>query len=425
MFRQAASRISKRALQTSQKRLQEDFRLEPCDSARLTDIGTRRIFDEDHDAFRETCRKWFDNVVKPEHAKWEETGLVPREIWEDAGQNGLLGCQTSDEVGGIGADVLHAAIVWEEQSYSNCSGPGFALHSDIVMPYIENYGSAAQKERYLPDMTLGKNIGAIAMTEPGAGSDLQGIRTYAKRDGDDWILNGSKTFITNGQNADTTIVVAITNPKAKSPAHGISLFLVHDGDEGFSKGTNLKKLGMKAQDTSELFFEDVRLPMDRIIGAEQGMNKGFMMLMSELPQERLLIGAMSVAKAEFMFETTRDYIRQRMAFGKPIAAKQLISQDMAHLKTEIAMGRAFTDQCIEQHQIGKLTTSTASMNKYSMTELEGRVADKCLQLHGGWGYMWEYDICRAYADARVQRIYGGTNEIMKEIISRDIVKPQQ
>ena len=422
MFRNAVNKISKRALAVSRKRLDEDVRIEPADSGSMLDIGCRRIFDEDHDAFRDMARKWFQNVCVPNHPKWEEAGNVPREVWEDAGANGLLGCQTSDEFGGIGADVLHAAIVWEEQSYSNCSGPGFALHSDIVMPYIQNFGSDEQKNHYLPEMTLGKNIGAIAMTEPGAGSDLQGIRTFAKRDGDDWILNGSKTFITNGQNADTTIVVAITNPEAKSAAHGISLFLVHDGDEGFKKGTNLKKLGMKAQDTSELFFEDVRLPMSRIIGGEAGMNKGFYMLMKELPQERLLIGAMSTAKAEFMFETTRDYVRQRMAFGKPVAKLQTIAHDLAHLKTEIAIGRAFTDQCIEQHQDRRLTTEMASMNKYSQTELEGRVADKCLQMHGGWGYMWEYDICRAFADARVQRIYGGSNEIMKEIISRPIIK---
>lgn len=369
----------------------------------MTDIGTRRIFDEDHDAFRDMCRKWFDNVVKPEHHLWEETGVVPRAIWEDAGANGLLGCQTSDEWGGIGADVLHAAVVWEEQSYSNCSGPGFALHSDICMPYIENMGSKAQKERYLADMTAGKIISAIAMTEPAAGSDLQGIRTYAKKDGDDWILNGSKTFITNGQNADLVIVVAITDPNAKSAAHGISLFLVHGDDEGFKKGQNLKKLGMKAQDTSELFFEDVRLPADRVIGEAHGVNKGFFMLMKELPQERLLIADMSTAKAEFMFENTRDYIRERSAFGKPIAAMQDIKQKMAHMKTEIALGRAFTDQCIEQHQRGDLTTVAASMAKYSQTELEGRVADQCVQLHGGYGYMWEYDVCRAYADARVQR----------------------
>merc|ERR1712071_316506 len=255
---------------------------------------------------RDMARKWFETEVRPHHGDCEKTGVVPREVGENAGENGLLGCQTSDEYGGIGADVLHAAIVWEEQSYSNCTGPGFALHSDICMPYIENYGSEDQKNHYLPLMTAGKCISAIAMTEPGAGSDLQGIKTHAKRDGDDWILNGSKTFITNGQNADLTIVVAITNPEAKSAAHGISLFLVEDTAEGFKKGTNLSKLGMEAQDTSELFFEDIRLPMSSIIGGEKGLNKGFMMLMSELPQERLLIGAMSMASREFLYETTRD-----------------------------------------------------------------------------------------------------------------------
>merc|ERR1712168_313365 len=337
------------------------------------------------------ARKWFETEVRPHHRDWEKTGIVPREVWE-------------------------------EQSYSNCTGPGFALHSDICMPYLEHFGTEEQKEHYLPLMTAGKCISAIAMTEPGAGSDLQGIKTYAKRDGDDWILNGSKTFITNGQNADLTIVVAITNPKAKSAAHGISLFLVPGDAEGFKKGTNLSKLGMKAQDTSELFFEDVRLPTSAIIGGEKGLNKGFMMLMSELPQERLLIGAMSMASCEFLYETTRDYLLERKAFGAPLAKMQLLRHQLAELKTKGAIGRAFTDQCIELHQMGKLNTSMASMNKYAMTDLQGEVADRCVQLHGGWGYMWEYDVCRAYADARVQRIYGGTNEIMKEIISRDIPK---
>jgi len=413
-------RVAQRTLATTAGR--RDFRNEPAMAENLMEIGTRRIFDEDHDAFREMVRKWFANEVVPHHSKWEETGIVPREIWESAGENGLLGCQTPDEFGGIGADRLYAAIVWEEQSYSNCSGPGFALHSDICMPYITNFGTAEQKERFLPAMTAGKCISAIGMTEPGAGSDLQGIRTYAKKDGDDWILNGSKTFITNGQNADLVIVVAITNPEAKNPAHGISLFLVEEGMEGFKKGNNLKKMGMKAQDTSELFFEDVRLPTSSIIGGEAGLNKGFFMLMKELPQERLLIGDMSVAKAEFMYEKTRDYILDRKAFGAPIAKMQLIRHQMAELKTKITIGRAFTDQCIELHNDSKLNTSMASMNKYAMTELEGEVADRCVQLHGGWGYMWEYDVCRAYVDARVQRIYGGTNEIMKEIIARDIPK---
>merc|ERR1719186_1319806 len=251
------------------------------------------------------------------------------------------------------------------------------------MPYITNFGTQEQKERLLPEMTAGRCISAIAMTEPGAGSALQGIRTNAKRDGDDWILNGSKTFITNGQNADLVIVVAITNPKAKIAAHGISLFLVEKGMEGFKKGNNLKKMGMKAQDTSELFFEDVRLPTSSILGGEAGMNRGFFMLMKELPQERLLIGDMSVAKCEFMYEKTRDYILERKAFGAPIAKMQLIRHQMAELKTKIAMGRAFTDQCIELHSQGKLTTEMASMNKYAMTDLEGEIADRCVQLHGG------------------------------------------
>lgn len=412
--------ISRRALKTSSKL--QDFRPEPAMADTMLDIGTRKIFDSDHDAFRETVRKWFNNEVKPHHHLWEEQGCIPREIWESAGENGLLGCNTPEKYGGIGADLLYAAIVWEEQSYANASGPGFPLHSDIVMPYILNYGTEEQKNRLLPLMTQGKVITAIAMTEPGAGSDLQGIRTYAKKDGDDWILNGSKTFITNGQNADLVIVVAITNPKAKIAAHGISLFLVEQGMEGFKKGNNLKKMGMKAQDTSELFFEDVRLPTSSILGGEAGMNRGFLMLMNELPQERLMIGAGAVAKSEFLYEKTREYILDRKAFGGPIAKMQLIRHQMAELKTKISIGRAFTDQCIELHAQKKLNTSMASMNKYAMSELEGEVADRCVQLHGGWGYMWEYDVCRAFVDARVQRIYGGSTEIMKEIIARDLPK---
>jgi len=415
-------RFAKRALSTSSAL--KDVRLEPCDSARLTDLGTRRIFSEEYDEFRDMVRKWFNDVCVPNDLKWQEQGIVPREIWESAGENGLLGCQTSDKYGGIGGDRLHAAIVWEEQSYANISGTGFALHSDICMPYIENFGTEEQKHKYIPDMTAGKLITAIAMTEPSAGSDLQGIKTYAKQDGDDWILNGSKVFITNGINADVAIVVAITNPQAKSPAHGITLFLVERGMEGFNRGKNLKKMGMKSQDTAELFFEDVRLSKDHILGGEAGLNKGFYMLMKELPQERLLIGAMSNANCEYMFETTRDYIRDRKAFGGPISKMQTIAHDMAQMKSDISVARAFTDQCIELHNQKRLTTEMASMNKMWLTELQSTIADKCVQLHGGWGYMWEYGVCRSYVDARVQRIYGGSNEIMKEIISRPIVKKQ-
>merc|ERR1712159_249061 len=338
-------RLAQRALSTSSRRCDDsDFRMEPAMADNLMEIGTRRIFDEDHDAFREMVRKWIANEVVPHHSKWEETGIVPREIWESAGENGLLGCQTPDEFGGIGADRLYAAIVWEEQSYSNCSGPGFALHSDICMPYITNFGTKEQKERFLPEMTAGRCISAIAMTEPGAGSDLQGIRTIAKRDGDDWILNGSKTFITNGWLSDLVIVVAITNPTAKKAAHGISLFLIEDGMEGFNKGKILKKVGLKGQDTAELFFEDLRVPASAVLGGEAGVNRGFGMLMGELPRERLLIGVQAAATMEAAFEFTREYVNERKAFGKTISNLQTIQHKLAEVKTDAAVARCFTDR---------------------------------------------------------------------------------
>jgi len=411
-------------LVSNSKRLNSDdaFRPEPAMAASFMDIGTRRIFNEDHDSFRDMVRKWFEAEVKPHSMQWEKDGMVSREIWENAGENGLLGIPVSDKYGGVGSDILHAAIMWEEQAYANDAGLGFAMHSDIVMPYIEKWGTEEQKNRLLPAMGQGKLIGALAMTEPGAGSDVQGIKTSAKRDGDDWILNGSKTFITNGQMCDVVLVATVTDPNAKTVAHGTSLFIIEEGMPGFKKGKNLQKLGNKAQDTAELFFEDVRVPSSAILGGEGGVNKGFMMMMNDLPQERLLIGAGCIATCEFLYETTRDYLLDRKAFGAPLAKMQLIRHQMAELKTKIAIGRAFTDQCLELHHQKKLNTSMASMNKYAMSDLEHEVADRCVQLHGGWGYMWEYDVCRAYANARVHRIYGGTNEIMNEIISRDIRK---
>jgi len=384
----------------------------------MTDIGLRSIFDEDHDMYRQTVRRFFQDEVAPQHAKWEEDGQISREIWERAGENGLLGVATPEEAGGIGADFLMSAIVMEEQSYVNCSGPGWALHSDIVMPYITHYGSKEQIEKFIPDMTAGKKIGAIAMTEPGAGSDLQGIRTNAKKDGDDYILNGSKVFITNGWMADVVIVVAITNPQAKSAAHGISLFLVEDGMPGFIKGKKLKKMGMKAQDTAELFFEDVRLPKSALLGKE---GQGFYYLMNELPQERLLIGIMCQAACEFMFEETRKYVRERKAFGKTLSNLQVIQHKLAAMKTEISVCRAFMDNTIARHNSHGLDSSTASMTKYWMSDLQNRIAYECVQLHGGWGFMWEYPVCKTYVDARVQPIYGGSNEIMKELIARQII----
>ncbi|XP_002126870.2 long-chain specific acyl-CoA dehydrogenase, mitochondrial-like isoform X1 [Ciona intestinalis] len=399
-----------------------EFRKEGFQSGRFTDIGTRQIFNEDHDMFRESVRKFFQEEVLPYHDQWEEEGQVSRELWLKAGDMGILGVNTPEEHGGIGGDWLSAAIVHEEQGYVNCSGPGFALHSDIVMPYITKYGTPEQIEKYIPDMTAGKKIGAIAMTEPGAGSDLQGVRTFAKKDGDDWVLNGSKVFITNGWMADVVVVVAITDKEAKSAAHGISLFLVDGDNPGFIKGKKLKKMGLRAQDTAELFFEDCRLPSSALLGGKAGLNAGFYQLMQELPQERLLIGNLCMAACEFMFEETRDYVKQRKAFGKTLSKLQTIKHTLAEIKTETAVARGFLDRCNDLHNQRKLDTSTASMAKYYVTDLNNTVAYRCVQLHGGWGYMWEYPICKAYVDARVQTIYGGSNEIMKELISRDIEK---
>nr|XP_033800145.1 long-chain specific acyl-CoA dehydrogenase, mitochondrial isoform X2 [Geotrypetes seraphini]XP_033800146.1 long-chain specific acyl-CoA dehydrogenase, mitochondrial isoform X2 [Geotrypetes seraphini]XP_033800147.1 long-chain specific acyl-CoA dehydrogenase, mitochondrial isoform X2 [Geotrypetes seraphini]XP_033800148.1 long-chain specific acyl-CoA dehydrogenase, mitochondrial isoform X2 [Geotrypetes seraphini] len=382
------------------------------------DIGTRRIFSTDHDIFRQSVRRFFQEEVAPHHTQWEKDGQVSREIWEKAGQQGLLGVNTREEHGGIGGDLLSAAVVWEEQMYVNCSGPGFSLHSDIVMPYIAKYGSKSQIERYIPKMAAGQCIGAIAMTEPGAGSDLQGIRTNAKKDGQDWILNGSKMFITNGWMCDVVIVVAVTNRDASSIAHGTSLFLVDNGMNGFVKGHKLEKIGLKAQDTAELFFEDVRLPADALMGEE---NKGFYYLMAELPQERLLIADMALANSEFMFEETRAYVKQRKAFGKTISHLQTVQHKLAELKTQICVSRAFLDSCLQLHAEKRLDSPTASMAKYWASDLQNSVATQCVQLHGGCGYMWEYPIAKAFVDSRVQPIYGGTNEIMKELIARVIV----
>ncbi|XP_064617696.1 long-chain specific acyl-CoA dehydrogenase, mitochondrial-like [Liolophura sinensis] len=393
-------------------------RPEIAQASSLMDIGTRRIFSEEHDMFRQSARRFFQEEVLPYHSQWEKDGQVSREVWEKAGTQGLLGVNTPDDLGGVGGDFLSASIVMEEQMYVNCTGPGFALHSDIVMPYISHYGTKEQIERFIPRLTAGTCIGAIAMTEPGAGSDLQGIRTNAKKDGSDYILNGSKVFITNGYMSDLVIVVAITNTEVKSTAHGISLFLVEEGMPGFIKGRKLEKLGLKAQDTAELFFEDVRLPKEALLGEE---NKGFYYLMQELPQERLLIAAMGQAANEWMFEETRGYVKQRKAFGKTISKLQTIQHKLAEIKTDVCVSRAFVDQCLEIHNNRGLDSFTASMAKYWVTDLQNRVANQCLQMHGGWGYMWEYPIARAYVDSRVQPIYGGSNEIMKELIARPIV----
>ncbi|KYO33466.1 KAT8 regulatory NSL complex subunit 1-like protein isoform B [Alligator mississippiensis] len=395
-----APRAPARHLQTENRDVQ---RPETFSAKSLMDIGTRRIFTSDHDIFRESVRKFFREEVAPNHAEWEKAGQVSREVWEKAGKQGLLGISISEKHGGLGGDILSSAVVWEEQMYVNCTGPGFGLHSDIAMPYIANYGSEEQIKRFIPEMTAGKCISAIAMTEPGAGSDLQGVRTYAKKDGSDWILNGSKVFITNGWLSDLVIVVAVTNREARSAAHGISLFLVEDGMKGFIKGCKLEKIGLKAQDTAELFFEDVRLPASALLGEE---NKGFYYLMAELPQERLAIAGIALASCEFMFEETRSYVKQRKAFGKTIAHLQAVQHKLAELKTQICVGRSFVDSCLQLHAEKRLDSSTASMAKYWASDLQNSVATQCLQLHGGWGYMWEYPIAKAFVDSRVQTIYG-------------------
>jgi len=400
--------------------LGEKIRLPPCQMPNMLDIGSRSIFDEDHDIFRSSVRRFMRDELAPNHKHYEEQGHVDRHLWKQLGEQGFLGVAISDEVGGIGGTFKDEAIILEEQSYAHCHAPAITVHSTIVMPYFANYGTPEQKEYYIPKMTSGEFVGAIGMTEPDAGSDLQGIRTRAKKDGDDYILNGSKVFITNGILADVVIVVAITDSDARSKAHGISLFIVEEGMPGFKKGRNLNKLGLKGHDTAELFFEDVRLPKTALLGGE---NRGFYQLMTELPQERLALGISSVAHCEWMFEETRNYINTRKAFGRTLSGLQTIQHTMAELKTQIAVTRAFIDQCIQLHNVGQLDNSTASMSKYWATDLENDVAAKCLQLHGGWGYMMETPIARSYADARVQTIYGGANEIMKELISRNVIKP--
>mmetsp|Transcript_39416 Transcript_39416/g.101027 ORF Transcript_39416/g.101027 Transcript_39416/m.101027 type:complete len:446 (-) Transcript_39416:542-1879(-) len=420
-------------------------RPEVSQAERLTSIGTRALFSAEHDLFRENVRLFFEREVAPFHAKWEKEGIVGRDLWLKAGEADLLGVNLPEVYGGSGGDILYSAVMWEEQGYSGCSGPGFTVHCDIVMPYIRKYGTAEQREKYLPMMAKGEWIGAIAMTEPAAGSDLRGMKTNGvktMKDGrEGYVLNGQKTFITNGINADVVIVCAKTvgsdsatstttstttvggvtstniNTIKTKPKSGISLFLVDSDMMGFSRGRNLEKLGLKAQDTAELFFDDVFVPIENVIGLE---HKGLPMLMSELPQERLLIADVAVSSAEACFEWTREYAKAREAFGKSLIDHQTVSHKLAEMKTEICVGRAFVDQCLHLHANGRLDTSTASMAKKWMSELQCRVADTCVQLHGGYGYMWEYPVCRAYADARVQRIYGGSNEIMMEIVARDL-----
>ncbi len=375
----------------------------------------RTLFSSDHELFRDSVRKFLEQEAVPYHHQWEKDGHIDRALWNKAGEAGMLCSHLPEEYGGMAADFLYSTVVIEEISRLGLSGIGFSLHSDIVAPYILHYGSEHLKLKYLPKLVSGEMVTAIAMTEPGAGSDLQGVKTTAVLDGDEYVLNGSKTFITNGFLADLVIVVAKTDPKAG--AKGTSLFLVEAGTAGFSKGKRLEKVGMKAQDTSELFFQDVRIPKENLLG-QAGM--GFAYLMQELPQERLTVALGALANAEAALKWTLDYTRERKAFGKAISDFQNTRFKLAEIATEVQVGRVFVDRCLEQHLEGKLDVPTAAMCKYWTTDLQCKVLDECVQLHGGYGYMWEYPVARSWADARVQRIYAGTNEIMKEIISRSL-----
>jgi acyl-CoA dehydrogenase len=365
--------------------------------------------------FRETCRRFFEKEVKPFHAQWEEDGIVPKELWRKAGAQGLLCMDVAEEDGGPGADWLHNVILIEEQFRVLASGPGFSLHNDITSPYIRHYGTEEQRKRWLPKMVSGEMITAIAMTEPGTGSDLQAVRTTARMDGNEYVINGAKTFITNGQNADLIIVVCKTDPAAG--AKGTSLICVEADREGFKRGRNLEKIGMKAQDTSELFFDNVRVPPQNLLGTE-GM--GFIQLMQQLPQERLVIAVQAIAAIEAALEHTIAYVKERKAFGKPIIDFQNTRFKLAELKTKATVARVYVDDCVARHLRGELDVAGAAMAKYWTTDLQCEIIDECLQLHGGYGYMWEFPIARLYADARVQKIYGGTNEIMKELIGRTL-----
>ncbi len=376
----------------------------------------RSLFEPEHEQFRQIARTFCEREVVPHHAQWERDGIAPRSAWLAAGRQGLLGMGVPEEFGGAGMDDFryNAALI-EEMVKVRASALGFGLHNDIVQPYLLKLSTDEQKKRWLPGFVSGEIITAIAMSEPGAGSDLQGIATTAVRDGDDYIVNGQKTFITNGINADLVITVVKTDPDAG--ARGTSLLVIERGMAGFERGRNLDKIGMKGQDTSELFFADVRVPKENLLGGE---NQGFFHLMDALPQERLSIAVVAVAACEGVLAGTIEYCKERTAFGRPIGKFQATRFTLAELATEVAIARVFVDRCIQQHVDGGLSIPDAAMAKWWTTELQKKVVDSCLQLYGGYGYMTEYPVAQAFLDSRVQTIYGGTTEIMKEIVGRSL-----
>ena len=376
--------------------------------------------DQELDDLRDLARTFCEKEIKPHIERFIENKQVDRELWNRAGELGLLCLSVPEEYGGGGGTFAHEAVLIEEQAYAGDSSWGAALHSGIVAHYLLAYGTEEQKREWLPELASGESVGAIAMTEPGTGSDLQGIRTKAIRDGEEYVVNGAKTFITNGVQCDVVLVAAKTDPS--EGASGISLVIVPTDADGFRKGKALAKIGMKGQDTCELFFDDVRIPAANLLGPEEG--QGFVQLMQQLPQERLIVAVAAVAAMEACLDLTLEYVHSRTAFGRPIFAFQNTKFELAEVATEARVARSFVDECLELHLRGELDVPTAAMAKYWCTERADKVVDQCLQLFGGYGYMEEYPIARAYTDMRVQRIYAGTTEIMKEIISRTLPVPK-
>ena len=375
----------------------------------------RTLFSSDHDLFRDTVRRFVETELVPHHAQWEEDQVVPRSVWLKAAELGLLCCNIPEEYGGLGADWLHNVIVIEELARAGMSGPGFMIHSELVAPYILAWGTDEIKRKWLPKMVTGEAIGALGMTEPGAGSDAKAITTRAVREGDHYVINGQKIYISNGQMCDLIVLACKTDPEAG--AKGVSLIVVETDTPGFARGKNLKKIGMKAQDTSELFFQDVKMPVENLLGEE---GRGFSMMMTKLAQERLTQAIRSITVAESAIRWTVDYTKERKAFGTTIGAFQNTQFVVAGLDAEVTAARVFTDWCIQRFLDGNLSATDAARVKMIVTDLHCKTVDQCLQFFGGYGYMSEYPIARAYIDARVTRIAGGAAEVMKQIIARDI-----
>ncbi len=382
------------------------------------DTMTRKLFSSEHELFRDQVRRFVEEEVLPYHEDWDEQGMVSREVWEKAGAAGILCPTVPEEYDGVGGDYLFSVVVMEEMARVGASGPGFSIHSEMAAPYLEKFGSEDQKSRWLPEMVSGKTITGIALTEPGAGSDLRRMATSAKKTNVGYVLNGQKVFISNGQLGDVFFVAAKT--KNEYATDSMSLFLVEADTPGFKRGKNLKKLGAKAQDTSELFFDNVEVPHENLVGEEEG--QGFFQLMNGLARERLTIAVSSLAKSEGVFRDTIAYVADRELFHKKLTDFQNTQFKLAEVHTELTVGRCMVDRLLEDYLNDDLSADTAAAAKLWTTEMQGRTVDTCLQLFGGWGYMWEYPVARAYAEARVERIAGGSSEVMKSIISKSLFK---